>query len=156
MPATDFFTSLQSLEHWLMVIVTLVICGLAVVLHHEVLERLNSWLPRSKEHNRARVLTSIFIMLGAHVAEVWLFALGIFLCSFNPELGQVAGIDGLGIFDAVYLSAATFTTVGYGDISPLGPLRFMMGCESLTGFVLITWSASFTYLEMQRYWKPQE
>lgn len=155
MQATHFFEALQSIEHWIMVVVTLVLCGLAVVLHYEVLERLNSWLPHSKIRKRARVLVSIFIMLGAHVVEVWIFAFGIFLCSFNPGLGQVIGIEGLGLFDAVYLSAATFTTVGYGDISPLGPLRFMMGCESLTGFVLITWSASFTYLEMQRYWKPR-
>jgi hypothetical protein len=29
----------------------------------------------------------------------------------------------------------------------------MTGTEALTGFLLITWSASFTFLEMQRFWK---
>jgi len=53
----------------------------------------------------------------------------------------------------VYFSAVTYSTVGFGDVIPTGPLRFLVGTEALTGFVLITWSASFTYLEMQRYWK---
>ncbi|MCG8463632.1 MAG: potassium channel family protein [Xanthomonadales bacterium] len=152
MQATNFQYALQSSEHWIVVFISLVLCGLVVVLHYEVLNRLNGWLPHMSISRRARVLVSIFIILGAHVAEVWIFAIGVFLCTLDPAMGQVAGIDGLGLFDAVYLSVATFTTVGYGDISPLGPLRFLMGCESLTGFVLITWSASFTYLEMERYW----
>lgn len=27
------------------------------------------------------------------------------------------------------------------------------GTEALTGFVLIGWSASFTYLEMEKFWR---
>ncbi len=46
----------------------------------------------------------------------------------------------------------TFTTVGYGDIVAHGHLRYLSGLEALTGFVLITWSASFLFLEMQKYW----
>jgi len=32
-------------------------------------------------------------------------------------------------------------------------MRILAGSQSLLGFVLITWSASFTFLEMQTYWK---
>jgi hypothetical protein len=49
----------------------------------------------------------------------------------------------------------TYTTLGFGDIVPVGPVRFLTSVEALTGFVLITWSASFTYLEMNRFWKPR-
>jgi hypothetical protein len=31
-------------------------------------------------------------------------------------------------------------------------VRVVSGLESLTGLLLITWSASFTYLEMSRLW----
>ena len=31
-------------------------------------------------------------------------------------------------------------------------LRFLSGLEALAGLVLITWTASFLYYEMQRYW----
>ena len=46
-----------------------------------------------------------------------------------------------------------YTTLGFGDLVPLGPIRHMTGSESVAGLVLITWSASFTFLEMQRFWK---
>ena len=49
----------------------------------------------------------------------------------------------------------TYTTVGFGDLAPVGAVRFLSGTEALTGFVLITWSASFTYLEMERYWRQR-
>ena len=51
-----------------------------------------------------------------------------------------------------YLSFTTFTPLGYGDIEPFGILRFLTGIEALAGLVLITWSASFLFVEMQRYW----
>jgi hypothetical protein len=46
-----------------------------------------------------------------------------------------------------------YTTVGFGDLLPQGAIRFMSGMEALTGLVMITWSASFTFLEMQRDWR---
>jgi hypothetical protein len=50
------------------------------------------------------------------------------------------------------LSAMTYTTVGFGDVVPVGAIRFVAGLEALTGLVMITWSASYTFLEMQRDW----
>lgn len=32
----------------------------------------------------------------------------------------------------------TYATVGFGDLAPVGPIRFMAGTEALTGFVLLT------------------
>ena len=54
--------------------------------------------------------------------------------------------------DSFYFSVVAVTTVGFGDVYPVGPIRFMTGMEALTGLVMITWSASFTFLEMQRDW----
>ena len=67
------------------------------------------------------------------------------------NLGTEAIVGGW--IDAVYLSTVTYTTVGYGDLIPQGPLRLLLGVEALSGFLLVTWSASFTYLEMQRNWR---
>ena len=49
-----------------------------------------------------------------------------------------------------------YTTVGWGDLSSIGPLRILAGAEALLGFMLITWSASFTYLVMARTWGAEE
>jgi hypothetical protein len=55
----------------------------------------------------------------------------------------------------VSYSAIVYTTVGFGDIVPVGPIRFMAGMEGLTGLVMITWSASYAFLEMHRDWRVE-
>ncbi len=46
-----------------------------------------------------------------------------------------------------------YTTVGFGDLVPAGALRMVSSTEALSGLALITWSASFTFLQMQRIWR---
>ena len=46
-----------------------------------------------------------------------------------------------------------YTTVGFGDMVPESMTRLLTSAEALTGFLLITWSASFTFLQMQRLWR---
>ena len=70
-------------------------------------------------------------------------------------MGSLIGNFNGTLLDCVYFSFTTFTTLGFGDIEPNGRLRFLTGIESLTGLVLITWTASFLYFEMQRYWSSR-
>ena len=147
--------SLSSAPHWLVVGMTLLIVALTVVLHYEVLSGLNQHLPRWKHiPMRLRILALIFLLLLLHVAEIWLFGLGIHLAIQDPQLGNVLGIAQGNLLDAIYLSATTYTTLGIGDLIPQGPIRFLIGTEAVVGLMMITWSASFTYLEMQRCWTP--
>jgi len=67
--------------------------------------------------------------------------------------GAINGAHPAGMLDTVYLSATTFSTLGFGDLTPVGPVRFLTGTESVSGFILISWSASFLYLEMQEFWR---
>lgn len=151
----DFLSALGSVPHWAMVGITLLVVGATVGLHYEVLERMNLTIPRLRIQPRARVLVLIFVLLGAHVAEIWIFGLGLYWVGQVPSLGHIAGVEDFKLLDAVYLSATTYSTLGYGDLVPRGPVRLLAATESLLGLVLITWSASFTYLEMQRNWRPR-
>ena len=127
----------------------------SVFVHFEALARLNLVIPRVPLAPRFRVLLVMIALLGVHCAEVAIFAAGLLVAVDSGYLGHVAGVQELGIAEALYVSVATYTTVGYGDLAPVGPIRLIMGLEALTGFLLLTWSASFTFLEMQRYWSPR-
>jgi hypothetical protein len=70
----------------------------------------------------------------------------------SGDYGNLVGNFDNSLLDCSYFSFTTYTTVGYGDIEPLGNVRFLSGLEALTGLVLITWSASFMFIEMQRFW----
>jgi Ion channel len=124
-----------------------------VLLHYEVFSWLTRVLAGLHMHiRRRRILLLIFGLLALHIAEVWLFAFGYFFLLDGSGLSQIRGSQG-SLLDLVYFSAVVYTTLGLGDLIPVGAIRFMTGMEALTGFVLITWSASFTFIEMQRFWK---
>ncbi len=145
--------ALLSPGHLLVVTATLLTVALCVLLHYEVSMALSRRMERSTRSQRQRFLTLIFGLLGSHIAEIWAFAAAMDLLLSVPGTGEVIGIDAPGFLDFVYLSAINFTTLGYGDMVPGGPIRFVMGTEALTGFMLITWSASLTFLEMQKHWR---
>ncbi len=95
----------------------------------------------------------------AHSAQIWVFAVGYWVLLRNSVHGTISAAGGtgmeLGLFDYVYYSAMVFTTVGFGDLVPSGHIRLLTGMEGLTGLVFITWSASFAFLEMQRFWQRE-
>ena len=127
----------------------------SVLVHYEGLGLLSARLARRQFQRRRKVLVGIAGILVLHVIEIWIFGLACWLLIFWPACGHIAGYSPLHLLDAVYFSAITFSTVGFGDLAPVGALRFLIGMESLAGFVLITWSASFTYLEMDRFWRRE-
>ncbi|HEX5755472.1 MAG TPA: potassium channel family protein [Arenimonas sp.] len=144
--------------HWganaAVVVATVVSVGAVVLLHYEGLALLLRWLSQRHESQRRRkVLYGIWGVLALHIIEIWLFGLAFWGLSWLPGTGSVAGAHPLQLLDAVYLAAMSYTTVGFGDVAPVGAIRFLAGTVAVTGLVLITWSASFTYLEMERYWR---
>ena len=137
------------------IFINAIVVASCVLIHYEILYQLAKRLPGYNIRPRYRVLTGVFAILIAHVLEIWLFALGYFLMINIEGLGTLAGNFDQSLLDCSYFSFTSFTTVGFGDIEPLGHIRFLTGFESLTGLVLITWSASFLFLEMQKNW-PKE
>ena len=131
--------------------------GICVVIHYEFLYRCSNWTAlsgdaSSKTAGRFRILIGVLVALTAHVIEIWVFGLGYYTALNIEGLGNLAGNFSGTLMDCVYFSFTNYTTLGFGDIEPSGYLRFLAGIESLTGFVLITWTASFLFLEMQRHW----
>lgn len=129
------------------------IIGVNVLLHYEALAWLNGRLVSTTIRPRARVLVTILSIVALHNLEILVFAVGYYLLLAQPVFGELLGAEASSFVDCGYYSAVVFTTLGLGDVVPRGAIRLLTGSEALTGFVLITWSASFTFLEMQRFWR---
>jgi hypothetical protein len=142
---------LSNANNWIVVLTTIAIVALCVGLHYEVLNLCNRYLP-ALSRPRPRVLILICVVLIAHIAEIWLFGIGYYMLAGNEAFGGLTGLPTSELPDFVYFSAITYATVGFGDAVPVGAIRFLAGVEALTGFVMITWSASYSFLEMQRDW----
>lgn len=132
------------------VLVTMAAVCACVLLHYEALVVTSRGLARLGGRRRIKVLYGIGSVLLVHVLEIWIFGLAPWVLLRWPAFGTLGAKQ---LLDFIYFSAVTYTTVGSVDLAPVGPIRFLAGTEALTGFVLITWSASFTYLEMQRFWR---
>ena len=135
----------------------LIPCLLAftVLIHYEVLRWTGSYLTRLRIRPRQRILVVIAACLTAHLLEVLLYATVFAMLFHFPAFGSIAGEFSGTFVDFFYFSLTTYTTLGIGEIYPMGPLRLVVGIEALNGLLLITWSASFCYLNMQNDWHPE-
>ena len=86
------------------------------------------------------------------VRKLSCFCLGYYVLDEVLEFGDLQNAAGEVTHDYWYFSFVAYTSLGFGDITPRGSLRFMTAMETLTGLVLIAWTASFIYLEMQTNW----
>ena len=123
-----------------------------VVIHYEMLRLLSIVIPRLRIKHRLRVLIGVFGTICAHVVEVCLFGLAFYWMARLGGFGELSGNFDGSLLDSIYFSFTNYRTVGYGDIEPQGSLRFLAGIEALTGLSLITWSASFMFMEMTQFW----
>ncbi len=143
------------------VALTAIIVALAVLLHFEMLRQLSRIIPKMATMLRFRVLCALFGALIAHIVEVQLFAVGYYAMTHFPwpdlvNFGTIVNSEGeatVSLRDCSYFSFVSYTTLGFGEIIPVGHIRFLSGLEALTGLVLVAWTASFMYVEMERFWR---
>lgn len=98
---------------------------------------------RLHRHDVGRTVAMIATVLSiflVHTIEVWVWALLYIL------LGALDRLN-----DAVYFSAATFSTLGYGDVTLPMPWRVLGSLEGINGFLLIGWSTAYLVGASTRY-----
>lgn len=132
---------------------TLAIIILCVVIHYEMLVGLVPLLDKMTIRPRQRVVFAVLVALAAHVVEIWIFGAGYYYALQDSDMGRFAGeVPVEDFWDCLYLSFVSYSTLGFGDIIPMGWIRFMVGSEAIMGLVQIAWTASFLYYEIQRDW----
>ena len=133
-------------------LVTAIAVVAVVMLHYEGLRMLSATLPKLRVLHHRRVVIMIFWLLALHVIEVWLFGSAYYFLLRLDDFGELVGAPGASLFDCIYFSATVYTTVGFGDVYPVGAIRTMTGTEGIVGLTMITWSASYTFVEMLKTW----
>lgn len=126
--------------------------ALCTVIHYEVLRLLNARLPGLRVPSRSKLLVVSFAAFVAHGIEIGIYGLALFTLATYAGVGSLSGHAGLTLVNCLYFSAETYTSLGFGDLTPTGPLRLLAGVEALNGLLLIGWSASYAYIAMERFW----
>lgn len=124
----------------------------SVLIHYESLRLTSDFIPRLVARPQQRILLVLATTMCVHIIVIALFAVGYFVMSELIGIGSMNGEFNGDAQDYFYYSATTYTTLGVGDVYARGPMRIVSGIQSLTGLVMISWSATFTYLHMERFW----
>ena len=125
-----------------------------VVIHRQALLAMSRLASVSVDWRRGGVVIGVLGGVVAHIVEIGVYAAAHYLLVNAGQFGSLGAALKPG--DFLYYSFVTFTTLGFGDITPTGPIRFLSCTEALTGLVLITWTASFLFLQMERHWKEKQ
>jgi len=136
--------------------VCVILVSLTTVFHYEVLGALNERLPSLRIPARSKLLVVMFVMLIAHLLEMVVWGLAMYGLVHVPGVGSLRGATVVSLEACIYFSAETYTSLGFGDVTPEGHMRLLIGLEALNGLLLIAWSASFTYLSMERFWSVRK
>jgi hypothetical protein len=124
---------------------------LCVFVFHEVLAHV--WLALLPLEGRMRLQICITMVacLLSHTICIWLFAAVYFVMENWLHLGALHGVHNYSLISYAHFSSATYSSLGFGDLYPTGPLQMIASIEVILGLMLIGWSVAFTYLVMDKY-----
>jgi hypothetical protein len=101
--------------------------------------------PDSRHHPHLAVLITFWGLVLLHFSEIVLAALFYALVLSFPGAGSIREGYGEGLGGLIYFSGISFATLGFTQQIAAGPIRLLAMLQSLGGFMLITWSATFVY-----------
>lgn len=136
---------------WEAVLISLGLVVATILIHYEVLRLISFRLTHIHIAPRARILLVQGAALLSHLLQVSLYAAA-YSWLHGIGHGRIHGAASFDFVDSFYFSASSYTSLGIGDLYPEGSLRLVSGIEALNGLVMIGWTASFTYLAMERFW----
>ena len=144
---------------YISLIISLITLSISVIIYYEIVSYTWHFVNRKyRIKPRMHVVYVVFATFISHMLVILLYSLAYYIMSSisnNSVLFDTVYQNGSGhaILDLIYFSATTYSSLGYGDIIPLAELRIITMFEVINGLVLIAWSASSTYLAMQRSWR---
>ncbi len=87
----------------------------------------------------AVMIAAVLILMMAHVVEVLVWALSYAIIGVAPESA-----------DRVYFAFVNYTTLGYGDITPLERWRLLGPMTAMNGVLLFGWSTAVIFEVLQK------
>lgn len=132
-----------------------VVVILTVGVHLVALNAISNLLHRLSAIRHVHIGLAVLGAILAHLVEIWVFSAAIRLLLIYGDAGYLRGDFQMEHRDLFYFSAVTYTSLGSAT-GPIGDVRVFVAIEALTGLVLITWTASFLFLIMQRNWEHRQ
>ena len=133
-------------------IACLLLVASTIAIHYEVLRYTSNNLAHLRVPPRMRIIIILTAALISHVIHCLIYAFAYLGLERIGGFGSIYGGVKHSVGDAFYFSITSYTTLGIGDLVPIGAMRIISGVEALNGLVMVGWTASMTYLYMEKFW----
>lgn len=95
--------------------------------------------PRHSRRLIVVMIATVSVLMAAHICEVIVWALAYALADAAPE-GS----------DLFYFAFVNYTTLGYGDVTPVAPWRLLGPMTAMNGVLLFGWSTAVIFEVLRR------
>ena len=130
-----------------------VLVSLLGLCHHYGLLAVRALKPNAESKPQASIILTFIGLLALHTVEILAFAAVYKVLVTWGALGTLAGSYDSSWEGLIYFSGINFTTLGYTQIDTTGSIRIINMMQSLGGFMVLTWSATFLYAVSERAWR---
>lgn len=131
------------------------VCILGIV-HHYGLLAIRAAKPNAREAEKTAIMIVFVGLVALHTLEILAFALVYRLIISWGGMGALGGGFTGSWNDLIYYSGINFVTLGYTQIEATGSVRMISMMQSLGGFMVLTWSATFLYSVCDRAWSTKD
>ena len=138
--------------NWSQFAIALFLCSMLLLattsFHYEALR----WLAgRARSHRATRrsVPATLFLLVAVHIVDIGAYAVTYWAAAGPLAIGTFGGRRALSALDYFYYAAETYSSLGYGDIFPVGEIRLIASIGPLNGILLLAWSGSFLFALVQ-------
>ncbi|MEA3153509.1 MAG: hypothetical protein QOK44_1098 [Betaproteobacteria bacterium] len=105
------------------------------------LQALRTHERRFARHHATMIITLfVLYMFLAMIVQVWVWA------AVYVWIGAIGAFN-----DALYISTATFTTVGFGDVAVAPEWRLLLGFEGANGMIIFGWATALIIAAIQHF-----
>jgi hypothetical protein len=132
-------------------IVSLLLILMSAAIFYEILAHIWVRLPKLEGRPRLQILITIVSAFIGHTITIWLFGTAYYLLANHAGFGDLRGNTEHEFMDYIYFSGVSYSSLGLGDVYPVGGLRLLIAVEALLGLILIGWTITFTYLVTDKY-----
>ena len=119
---------------------------------YEILGLILRVIAKYNLRNRALMFVLVVGIFSAHSIAVWIYGTVYWVMVHTFGAEPLSGIAHDNFFGYIYFSAATYSSLGIGDVFPRGIMQFITGVQVLNGLMLIGWSVMFSYFAVQKLW----
>lgn len=127
------------------------VCLLGIA-HHYGLMAVRAVKPDTGRSPQGAIVVAFVGLLALHTAEILAFAIVYRVVLEWDAMGDL-GASAQSWSGLIYFSGINFATLGYTQIETSGPIRMINMMQSLGGFMVLTWSATFLYSASENAWK---